>query len=126
MATATTAEVAPACLECGTCCFSKLVNYVAVDGADHTRIGERVDELTVFDGNRCYMRMAGGHCAALVIDLVARRFVCSIYGTRPGICRELERGSPACQGEIHEKGLRPPMLLHQLQVSASAANAKKR
>src|SRR5882724_12583399 len=115
MATATSAVLAPACLDCGTCCFSKLVNYVAVSGTDHARIGERVDELTVFDGNRCYMRMVEGHCVALVVDLVARRFVCSIYGTRPGICRELERGSPACQAEIHEKGLRPPALLHQLQ-----------
>jgi Fe-S-cluster containining protein len=110
----TTEELTPPCLSCGTCCFSTLANYVRVDGADHLRIGEHVDELTVFDGNRCYMRMAAGHCAALVVDAITRRFVCSIYGTRPGICRDLSRGSPACQGEIHEKGERPPALLHQL------------
>src|ERR1700731_3118255 len=61
MVLATTAEVAPACLECGACCFSKLMSYVQVDGADHARIGDQVDELTVFDGNRCYMRMSDGH-----------------------------------------------------------------
>jgi Fe-S-cluster containining protein len=114
MVTATTAEVAPACLECGTCCFSKLTNYVRVDGADHARIGDRVDELTVFDGNRCYMRMSAGHCAALVVDVVTSRFVCSIYGARPAVCRELERGSPACRGELHEKDQRPPALLRML------------
>jgi Fe-S-cluster containining protein len=114
MVTATTAKVAPACLECGTCCFSRLANYVQVDGADHARIGERVDALTVFDGNRCYMRMSDGHCAALVVDATTRRFVCSIYGARPAVCRELERGSPACSGEIHEKGERPLALLGSL------------
>lgn len=114
MVMATTAEVAPACLECGTCCFSRLASYVQVDGADHARIGERVDALTVFDGNRCYMRMSDGHCAALVVDVTTRRFVCSIYEARPSTCRDLERGSPACRGEIHEKGQRPPTLLRVL------------
>lgn len=114
MVTATTAEVAPACLECGSCCFSKLANYVRVDGADHALIGDQVDELTVFDGNRCYMRMSEGHCAALVLNTATHRLVCSIYGSRPAVCRDLERGSPACRAEIHEKGQRPPALLHML------------
>ena len=114
MVTATTAEVAPACLECGACCFSKLANYVRVEGADHALIGDRVAELTVFDGNRCYMRMSDGHCAALVVDVNTQRFVCSIYRYRPAVCRDLERGSPACRAEIHEKGERPPALLRVL------------
>jgi uncharacterized protein len=114
MVLATTAAVAPACLECGACCFSKLANYVQIDGADHARIGEQVDALTVFDGIRCYMRMLDGHCAALVVNLATRRFECSIYGTRPAICRDLERGSPACRAEIYEKDTRPPALLAML------------
>jgi uncharacterized protein len=118
MVLATTAAVAPACLECGACCFSRLASYVPVDGADHARIGDQVDELTVFDGNRCYMRMSDGHCAALVVDVTTRRFVCSIYGARPAVCRELERGSPACRGELHEKGERPPALLRTLMREA--------
>ncbi|HEY1536509.1 MAG TPA: YkgJ family cysteine cluster protein [Polyangiaceae bacterium] len=114
MVMATTAEVAPACLECGACCFSRLANYVPVDGADHVRIGDQVDALTIFDGNRCYMRMSDGHCAALVVDLTTRRFVCSIYATRPAVCRELERSSAACRGEIHAKDERPKALLRML------------
>jgi len=105
---------APACLECGTCCFSRLANYVPVTGADHARIGAQVDDLTHFDGNRCYMNMHEGHCAALVIDLTAQEFVCSIYDLRPNTCRDLERGSAACRGEIHEKGERPLLTLSSL------------
>ena len=85
-----------------------------VDGSDHARIGEQVDALTIFDGNRCYMRMSDGHCAALVVDVATSRFVCSIYGDRPAVCRDLERGSPACRGEIYEKVARPPALLAML------------
>jgi Fe-S-cluster containining protein len=107
-------EDAPACLGCGACCFSQLENYVPVTGADHARIGARVDELTHFDGNRCYMNMEEGHCAALVIDRARRQFVCSIYDLRPNTCRDLERGSAACRGEIHEKGERPLLTLGSL------------
>ena len=109
-----TAELPPPCLGCGACCFSKLEEYVRIDGVDHARIGERVDELTAFSGNRCYMRMLDGHCAALVIDVTTRQFVCSIYETRPRICRELARHSSECRAELHEKGERPSSALHML------------
>jgi len=113
-------EEPPACLGCGTCCFSKLVNYVRVDGADHSRIGVAVDTLTHFDGNRCYMNMYEGHCAALAIELGTGQFVCSIYETRPSICRELQRSSPSCQGEIHDKSERPLLLLSSLLARRAA------
>ncbi len=106
----------PPCLGCGSCCFSKLDSYVRVNGDDHARLGERVPELTLFIGNRCYMRMHEGHCAALLIDLDTRSFVCSVYEQRPEICRELQRGSPECAGEIHEKGERPGALLCTLNA----------
>ena len=107
-------EDAPACLGCGACCFSQLANYVPVSGADHARIGAQVDDLTHFDGNRCYMNMHEGHCAALTIDRTTREFVCSIYELRPSTCRDLERGSAACRGEIHEKGERPLLTIGSL------------
>ena len=107
-------ENIPSCLRCGACCFSQLANYVPVTGADHARIGDRVDELTHFDGNRCYMNMDQGHCAALVIDPTTQEFVCSIYELRPDTCRDLLRGSAACRGEIHEKGERPLLTLGSL------------
>ncbi|MEO8904350.1 MAG: YkgJ family cysteine cluster protein [Polyangiaceae bacterium] len=106
----------PPCLGCGSCCFSTLETYVRVDGADHSRLGERVDELTQFIGNRCYMRMHEGHCAALIVDLDTQSFVCSAYANRPAICRDLQRCSPECAGEIHEKGERPRALLRVLDA----------
>ena len=106
-----TEQVAPACLGCGTCCFSKLESYVRVSGFDHGRLGEAAEALTTFVSNRCYMKMYEGHCAALVVDTETARFVCSIYETRPDVCRDLEHDSAACHAEIHEKGARPAALL---------------
>lgn len=101
----------PACLVCGVCCFSRLDAYVRVSGDDHARLGDRAEELTSFDGNRACMRMVEGHCAALHIEGNAGRFVCSVYETRPDVCRELARGSGACRGEIAMKEQRPVIAL---------------
>lgn len=86
-----------------------------VEGSDHARLGEVAEALTHFVGNRCYMKMAQGHCAALVIDVAAGLFVCSVYATRPTVCRELARSSAECRAEIHEKGERPEASLHVLR-----------
>src|SRR4051812_16747384 len=94
----------PECLSCGSWCFSTRPDYVSVRGSDHARLGELAESLTEFIGNRCYMRMHEGHCAALQLELHTRRFVCSIYEQRPAVCRELLRASPACAAELHEKG----------------------
>jgi hypothetical protein len=101
----------PDCLGCGVCCFSRLGTYVSVSGDDYGRLAERAAELVWFDGNRAYMRMVDGHCGALVIEAESGRFVCSAYATRPGVCRDLARGSSACLGEIETKGLRPLLAL---------------
>lgn len=107
-------DVIPDCLSCGACCFSELPEYVRVWGVDYDRMGDVACELTQFIGHRCYMKITDGHCAALVIDADHRRFVCSIYEVRPDVCRSLERGSPACRAEIHEKGDRPLRALQAL------------
>ncbi len=101
----------PECLECGACCFSRLETYVRLDGADHARLGSRASELVHFEGNRAYLRMVDGHCAALVIDSERGRFVCAAYPDRPRTCRDLERGSEACLGEIASKHERPQLAL---------------
>jgi uncharacterized protein len=97
----------PECLSCGTCCFSSLPEFIRVFGVDYDRMDEPARRFTHFVGNRCYMRLEEGHCAALAIDPVERRFVCSIYEMRPDCCRALARGSGACRGERHEKADRP-------------------
>jgi hypothetical protein len=105
----------PECTACGTCCFSTLPHYIRVFGVDWERMSERARTFASFDDDaRCYMRIEDGHCAALVIDPVARRFTCSIYEERPDCCRWLERGSGACRGELHTKAERPLLAVEAL------------
>lgn len=53
------------------------------------------------------MRIEDGRCVALVA--LGDRALCAIYDRRPTICRDLERGSPACEAEIVRKGPVLPM-----------------
>lgn len=83
-----------------------------VRGDDYERLGEAAAELVTFHGNEAYLRMQDGHCAALVIDPTSDApFTCRVYANRPQTCRDLERGSPACEGEIATKGERPRVRL---------------
>jgi hypothetical protein len=84
------------------CCFSASETYVRVTGADWARLGEAAETWAGFVGHRAFMRMAGGHCAALEIrrDATgAADYFCAIYERRPQVCRDLVRGSPECAGE---------------------------
>jgi hypothetical protein len=62
---------APACQRCGACCFSPSETYVRIDGADWTRLGPDAERIAHFIGNRAYLRMTGGRCAALAVSLAA-------------------------------------------------------
>jgi len=84
---------------------------VRVTGDDHARLGDRAVELVRFDGNRAYMRMVDGHCAALRVERSSGQLVCGAYETRPQTCRDLARGSSACHGEIASKHDRPLLAL---------------
>jgi len=107
-------QVPTDCLLCGTCCFSDLPEYIRVFGVDYDRMDDNARALTDFLGNRCFMRLKDGHCAALVPDPDTKRFVCSIYPMRPDACRSLDRGSSACLGELSLKANRPPLALERL------------
>ncbi len=91
--------------------------YVRVTGDDYARLGERADELVWFDGNRAYMRMLDGHCATLRIDQRTGEMFCSAYDTRPQTCRDLERGSGACLGELDTKPERPLIALGRTKMA---------
>lgn len=108
----------PGCLACGTCCFSQLETYVRVSGDDHARLGESAQTLVRFEGNKAYMRMKDGHCAALTIAVAddgTGVFACSTYETRPQVCRDLTRAGLSCRGEIAAKGERPLVALRGLR-----------
>lgn len=97
------------CRRCGVCCFSEKPDYVRVSGEDWTRLGAAAERLAHFVGHRAFMRMNAGRCGALEIrrgEGGGMEFFCSIYERRPQICRELERGSPECLGELARKEAR--------------------
>jgi Fe-S-cluster containining protein len=107
-------EPPPSCLECGACCFSNLETSIRVTGNDHQRLGAAAEDLVHFVGNRAYMRLVDGHCAALRIERQGR-FVCTVYEARPDACRNLERESPQCAGELFTKGARVTQRLIELR-----------
>jgi Fe-S-cluster containining protein len=64
------------------------------------------------------MRMHEGHCQALEIDTQQERYVCSVYETRPQVCRDLARGSSACLAERVAKSERPLLTLDRRRASS--------
>jgi len=117
-------DEAPAdCTRCAACCFSDSPRHASVTGDDHRRLGEDAEQLVTWIGNAAFMRLervtdatgATGSplhkCIALAIDAATGSFACSIYETRPQVCRDLERASGACRGELAVKGDRPKRAL---------------
>ncbi len=99
------------CRRCGVCCTSASPTFVRVSGDDWARLGAEAERLAHFVGHRAFMRMSGGHCAALALRHTpegAPDFFCTAYDARPQVCRDLARGSPSCLGELDVKaGGRP-------------------
>lgn len=114
---------APAdCTRCGACCFSELETYVRVTGEDWNRLGERAEKCAHFIGNRAYLRMKAGRCAALEFRTDAAgegHFLCRIYDQRPQVCRDLGRGSPECSGERATKTARVAAAVGMVASSAA-------
>ncbi len=116
MTDATARDDTPECLACGACCFSTLYRYVPVSGDDYARLGDDAVAFVAWTENLAFMRIEDGHCAALRLDEVTRSFVCTPYATRPQVCRDLARGSKACDGERATKGERPLIALRAKPV----------
>jgi Fe-S-cluster containining protein len=111
------------CTRCAACCFSDSPRHARVTGDDHRRLGEEAEQLVEWIGNAAFMRLervtgSMHKCIALAIDPVAGTFACSIYETRPQVCRDLERGSAACRGELASKAERPKRALTVLRGRA--------
>ncbi|MFC1611365.1 YkgJ family cysteine cluster protein [Myxococcota bacterium] len=99
------------CQLCGACCFSDSDTYVPVNEPDRVRLGEDAGHFVRTDGRDQYLKMRSYNCIALAVQ--AGIFVCTIYDRRPEICRELERGSPACREEFEIKKDRARRVLHE-------------
>ena len=103
------------CQSCAACCHSGAEGYIRVTGDDYARLGEFAAEPAHFIGNRAFMRMEANHCASLGFDRASQKFACTIYDTRPEVCRDLQMSSPACHAERHEK---VELILVTLRLSA--------
>ena len=104
------------CTRCGACCFSDSPRHARVTGDDHARLGDAAEDLVEWIGNEAFMKIervtgAMHKCIALKVDAAAGTFACSIYETRPAVCRDLEQGSGACHGELATKSDRPKRAL---------------
>jgi uncharacterized protein len=107
-----------------------------VTGDDYERLGDDAERLVTFLGNQAFMRIEHegaaspvGRCAALVLDPAAGTYFCSVYERRPAVCRDLEPGSGACDGERATKGQRPRRALAILRgvgIDAGASRSHKR
>ena len=85
----------PECAGCGRCCH-QVVGLIA--GVDHVPEAMVVEH----DGERCMEQRGDGACVAL--DPVTK--LCTIYATRPQICRDFERGSGLCRDVLVRAALR--------------------
>lgn len=115
----------PECVSCGACCFSNAQDYLLVAGVDFERLGKDAERLTVSQGPRTYMKMSGGHCAALSFAQESGSFLCSVYEKRPDVCRWLERGSGQCASERREKSERPIELRRKESVNFGISHSKQ-
>ena len=93
----------PSCLQCGKCCFVDLTAYAQQSDYDRWKAQDRQDILNVIEhrhlvwsGDRLISAETGNaprECPFLFSD--EGKCKCSIYETRPQVCREYEPGSSA-------------------------------
>lgn len=75
----------PACAGCGRCCYQVVTLVAGVDVVPEAWVVEH-------DGERCLEQRGDGACVGL--DPITK--LCTIYESRPTVCREFERGSELC------------------------------
>ncbi len=96
------------CQGCGACCASFRVDF-SVHELDEMGGTVPAGLAVEVSGSTCRMRGTDHQpvrCAALT-GVIGRSVACGIYEWRPGPCRELERGSDACEKARLRHGLPP-------------------
>jgi len=76
----------PACAGCGRCCHQVVSLIEGVDAVPDEWVVEH-------DGVRCLEQRGDGACVAL--DPVTQ--LCTIYESRPKVCRDFARGGELCR-----------------------------
>jgi Fe-S-cluster containining protein len=91
------------CLSCGACCYGP-EEYVAVSAVDLCRMTKKAaSRYVVTVGERKYMRMVHGHCAAL--HARQGHYSCRVYGMRPQPCKIVDAGSRECLDARRRRGV---------------------
>ena len=91
------------CQRCGACCYGP-EDYVSVSATDLLGMSRQTRaRLVIRTGERRYLRMLHGHCAALR----ARQghYSCRIYSERPRPCHVVEAGSRECIDARRRRGV---------------------
>ena len=101
MPTPSTNDPSPDCTACGACCaYSN--NWPEFSDADDL---DGVPE-SMCDCENGRMKCDGDRCVALV-GVIGERVHCSVYPSRPLVCREFIPGSPDCNTVRAYFGLPP-------------------
>ncbi len=91
--------VVPAdCGKCGACCRSDSSSFVPLLGGNQKRLGSQLAALTEVRHGQLYMRMRDGVCTALDESEGLSR--CSVYDSRPDVCRTFQQGSDECLSHL--------------------------
>lgn len=93
------------CDKCGACCCSFPVYASEADASAEPKIKERGVKLDKWLGDNDWRYQLHplpflNACTFLGLDNL-----CSIYASRPGVCRKFEAGSPQCQEARKRMGL---------------------
>ena len=90
------------CQACGACCYGP-DEYVSVIATDLARMNRQTRARYVHRvGERLYLRMLHGHCAAL--HARQGHYSCRIYSMRPQPCHVVEAGSRECLDARRRRG----------------------
>lgn len=93
-----------ACLRCGKCCLTHMLAYVTAADLASWRRENRNDILKVVEngpvtwaGDRIVSRDEGSFQGCPFLKWENRQYACTIYETRPNVCRDFCPGSsPLC------------------------------
>lgn len=85
----------PACTSCGRCCYQVVELIAGVDVVAESMVVEH-------DGQRCMEQRGDGACVAL--DPVTK--LCTIYESRPSVCRAFDRGGELCVKVLERAAIR--------------------
>jgi len=102
----------PECVTCGVCCAFALI--VPVRLVDTPQLSEYWDVVSDETANEVVIQrvlprdIATGRCSHLGGEL-GKEIACSIYPTRPSLCREFEAGSDRCHEYRRMYGIDPQL-----------------